>query len=318
MNYYEHHIGDYIKATAHLSMLEDAAYRRLIDAYYTRELPLPVEKKACHRLARAFSKQEKEAVDTVLEEFFSLDHDGWHQKRCDSEIEKYFEKLPAADEKKENDRERQKRARERRKALFEALSERGVNMPWNSTTEQLQAELSRIETDASHEPVTQPVTRDNTATHTPYTRHQYVNPTVVERVDNSTSVARAQISPGDISPSAEVCIGLKRMGYSDTNPHDFELSALLQAGMTPGEILAVGQEFQGHGKRFRYLLKTAEGRRRDAANVQPLPNATAPPRSKSIHDQRAETIAALTGRNRTNERTATEPRDITAESVRIA
>ena len=86
MNYYEHHIGDYIKATAHLSMLEDAAYRRLIDAYYTKGSPLPADCKTCYRLARATSKPERDAVDTILHEFFILEEDGWHNSRCDAEI----------------------------------------------------------------------------------------------------------------------------------------------------------------------------------------------------------------------------------------
>jgi hypothetical protein len=124
-----------------------------------------------------------------------------------------------------------------------------------------------------------------------------VNPTVVERVGNSTSVARAQISPGEISPSAQVCLGLKSMGYSDTNPHDFELSALLQEGMTPDEILAVGSEFKGQGKRFRYLLKTAAGRRRDAANIQPLPSARHNAgKPITTGDERAYASAVLTGK----------------------
>lgn len=167
MNYYEHHIGDYIKATAHLSMLEDAAYRRLIDAYYTKEAPLPAERKACHRLARATSKPERDAVDTVLDEFFTLADDGWHQSRCDEEIAKYIEKRPAAEEKRENDKERQRRARERRKQLFEELSNRGINMPWNATTEMLQVELSRVTSGDMSQQVTEPVTRDNTATQSP-------------------------------------------------------------------------------------------------------------------------------------------------------
>jgi uncharacterized protein YdaU (DUF1376 family) len=73
-------------------MLEDAAYRRLIDAYYTREQSLPAEKKACYRLVRAQSKEEREAVDTVLGEFFDLLDDGWHQKRCDEEIARYLKR----------------------------------------------------------------------------------------------------------------------------------------------------------------------------------------------------------------------------------
>ena len=92
MNYYEHHIGDYIKDAAHLTMLEDASYRRLIDAYYTREGPLPADKKECQRLARSRTKGECVAVDLVLDEFFDLREDGWHQKRCDEEIARFQDK----------------------------------------------------------------------------------------------------------------------------------------------------------------------------------------------------------------------------------
>ena len=34
MNYFELHVGDYDAATAHLSMLEDAAYGRMLRVYY--------------------------------------------------------------------------------------------------------------------------------------------------------------------------------------------------------------------------------------------------------------------------------------------
>jgi len=87
VNYYRHHIGDYLRDTAHLSMLEDAAYRRMLDLYYMREQPLPAESKAVCRLVRARSPEECEAVETVLAEFFTLGVDGWSQKRADSEIE---------------------------------------------------------------------------------------------------------------------------------------------------------------------------------------------------------------------------------------
>jgi len=86
MNYYSHHIGDYLSATAHLTLLEHGAYRRLIDVYYIHESPLPADKKQVYRLVGARTKEEKEAVDSVLDEFFTVLEDGWHQGRCDYEI----------------------------------------------------------------------------------------------------------------------------------------------------------------------------------------------------------------------------------------
>jgi uncharacterized protein YdaU (DUF1376 family) len=92
MNYYEHHLGDYMRDTAHLSLLEDGAYRRLIDAYYVRERPLPIDLKECCKLARAVTKPERDAVAYVLKEFFERTEEGYRQKRCDEVLQKYLDK----------------------------------------------------------------------------------------------------------------------------------------------------------------------------------------------------------------------------------
>lgn len=92
MNYYEHHLGDYLRDTAHLSMIEDGAYRRLLDQYFIREAPLPADKRQCMKLARAHSAPERAAVSTLLDEFFELRDDGYHQSRADAEIARFQEK----------------------------------------------------------------------------------------------------------------------------------------------------------------------------------------------------------------------------------
>lgn len=92
MNYYEHHIGDYAEATAHLTFIEDATYSRLIRKYYATEKPLPIEIKLVQRLINARSKEEKNAVVSVLNEFFTLSDDGWRQERCDHEIARFKDK----------------------------------------------------------------------------------------------------------------------------------------------------------------------------------------------------------------------------------
>ena len=96
MNYYEHHLGDYAQATAHLSFVEDAAYSRLLRKYYAEEKALPAELRAVQRLVGARTDEEREAVQVVLEEFFTLESDGWHNKRADSEIAKVIEKREKA------------------------------------------------------------------------------------------------------------------------------------------------------------------------------------------------------------------------------
>lgn len=88
MNYYKRHLGDYAAATRHLSLLEHGVYTLLLDTYYVGESPLPSEDRALYRLVGARSKEEREAVGIVLQEFFELRDDGWHQPRCDEEIAK--------------------------------------------------------------------------------------------------------------------------------------------------------------------------------------------------------------------------------------
>ena len=89
MNYYPHHIGDYSRDTAHLSMLEDAAYRRMLDLYYASERPLPKNRDGLYRLVRARSKPERDAVDVILGEFFIEADGGWRNARADLEIQRH-------------------------------------------------------------------------------------------------------------------------------------------------------------------------------------------------------------------------------------
>lgn len=172
MNYYEHHLGDYIKDTVGLlTMVQEGAYRRLLDQYYARELPLPTDLKECHRLARATTAGERAAVDYVVGKFFKRSSDGYRQKRCDEEIERYTEGEPERVAKRQSDKERQRRSRERRAKLFEDLRQHGITPKFDSTISHLEELLSRVTKPnghanghgTRHSDVT-PVTADNTAT----------------------------------------------------------------------------------------------------------------------------------------------------------
>ncbi len=84
MNYYPFHLGDYHAHTAHLEPMEDLAYRRMLDAYYLREAPLPLDVVEVARLVRMRGHQAE--VELVLREFFVQADDGWRHQRCDEEI----------------------------------------------------------------------------------------------------------------------------------------------------------------------------------------------------------------------------------------
>ena len=76
-----------MSATRHLSWEEDAAFRRLLDTYYTTEKPIPADLRAACRLVMAQTDSQREAVRVVLDEFFALTTDGWVNKRADAEID---------------------------------------------------------------------------------------------------------------------------------------------------------------------------------------------------------------------------------------
>lgn len=85
MNYYPHHIGDYRSDTAHLSNEEDLAYRRLLEMYYDTEQPIPLE---THWVARRL-RVVPEVIQSVLNDFFFAEKDGFHHSRCDQELAEY-------------------------------------------------------------------------------------------------------------------------------------------------------------------------------------------------------------------------------------
>lgn len=86
MNYYRRYLGDYMRDTMHLSIVEHGAYTLLLDAYYASEKPLPVEYDALYRVCRAMSGQEKEAVKLVADRFFPVKDGARHNPRANREI----------------------------------------------------------------------------------------------------------------------------------------------------------------------------------------------------------------------------------------
>lgn len=96
MNFYPFHPGDYMLRTAHLSITEDAAYRRLLDLYYLNEAPISGTVQAIARVIRM--RDEQESVAVVLEEFFQATDEGFRHHHCDQVIEQYKAKAKQASE----------------------------------------------------------------------------------------------------------------------------------------------------------------------------------------------------------------------------
>lgn len=202
MNYFELHLGDYEAATAHLSMLEDAAYGRMLRIYYRTENPLPAEVSKVCRLVRATSKPERDAVQQVLDDFFRLEADGWHQARADAEIAEFQAGEPEREAKKANEETRLKRHREERAALFMRLTEAGKHAAWNIGTRELRAMVAALQKPEPETKTATPATAPATAPATPATATQTPDP-----IPHSPDTIPQKLKDKDASPDGEDAAG---------------------------------------------------------------------------------------------------------------
>jgi uncharacterized protein YdaU (DUF1376 family) len=85
MHYYQFNIGDYQSHTAHLTEMEDLAYRRLLDWAYLHESPIPLDPQEAARQVRM--RPHSDCIADVLREFFVRTDDGWVSPRVQQEIE---------------------------------------------------------------------------------------------------------------------------------------------------------------------------------------------------------------------------------------
>ncbi|GAB3416754.1 YdaU family protein [Massilia agilis] len=271
MNYFELHIGDYAEATAHLSFVEDAAYIRLLRKCYATEKPLPADVKAVQRLVAARSKEERDAVVTVLNEFFTLEDDGWHNERCDAEIARFIAGEPEREIKKANEENRVKRHREERARLFKLLTEAGQHAPWNISMQELRELVKKLPATTGRatatEPVTSPVTSPVTAPATPATATQSPIPnTQTPEIDSAISLqastdAGAGTPPERDHPSeplqlarnVQISLLLRAQGVRVTASHPTVAVTWAQNDAVTDALLiaAVGRAKEALGKKNR-------------------------------------------------------------------
>jgi uncharacterized protein YdaU (DUF1376 family) len=94
MHYYQFNIGDYASHTRHLDLLEDLAYRRILDLYYLHERPLNGDATVVAK--QIGMRDEAATVRDVLNEFFQKTDEGYVNGRADKEIAHYQSKIEQA------------------------------------------------------------------------------------------------------------------------------------------------------------------------------------------------------------------------------
>lgn len=250
MNYYERHLGDYARDTAHLSMIEHGAYGLLLDRYYATEKPIPADQ--VHRLARARSPEEVKAVDDVLKEFFTLVDGAWSHTRCDAEIAKKETKTKAAQANGRSGGRPKKHSLGSENITQEKPT--GFSLGFQNLTQQEPTEKL-----TSHQ---SPVTSNQSP---PYPQTGESEPENQTQPENQNPAETQRPTPQALATMA-----MRRAGLSAANPGSPQLAALVMAGATPEVCAAAAAEAVQRGKGFAYALSIIESQLRQAAGVAQL------------------------------------------------
>jgi uncharacterized protein YdaU (DUF1376 family) len=94
MHYYQFNIKDYKAHTDHLSLMEDLAFRRMLDWVYLHEKPLPINPTEIAK--RVLMPTHSESIEFVLSEFFELIEDGYVNRTATDNIDSFKSKSEKA------------------------------------------------------------------------------------------------------------------------------------------------------------------------------------------------------------------------------
>lgn len=267
MNYYERHIGDYLKDTAHLSLLEHGVYGRLLDVYYTREAPIPAAQ--VERLSGVRTKEERDALRNVLDEFFTVDGDLLRHGRCDREIDRYQEK--------------QRKAAASANARWkkgQPQTERNANAGANAMRTHMRTHCD------GNAPNHQTPDTSNQESSEPSGHQQRGGPPVgpagparagfADPAGADPAVSGLSPDHAAADPAQQAAQAMQAVGLADVSASHPRLVALVAAGITASELAEAARSAVKAGRGFPWALARAEGQRRDAASAADLPPAPPP------------------------------------------
>lgn len=249
MNHYPHHIGDFDRATRHLTRIERSIYRDLMDLYYETEKSLMADITKLARRIVCTGKKDIAALVIVLEEFFTLDDSGWRNTRCEAEIAAYRARgISAA------------AAGKASAAKRSAPGQPGEETPLNAGSTTVQRQPNDGSTDAQRksnqpEPKPKPEPEPN-KTHA-----------VVDNEDD----AQANEQPARVSKAGAICMVIKSEGVGIVSPQNPKLLALIDKGADVGHFAEAAKATSAKGKGFGYLLAVVEGQMSEAAQMASRP-----------------------------------------------
>lgn len=275
--YIQLYVADYLADTAHLNAAQHGAYLLLIMNYWQRGKSLDNRNERLANVAR-MSNEEWEQNRADIAEFFEIDGDTWTHRRIEDDLAA----VSAKSVKSSN-------AGKASAAAKMAKKEQTLNERSTSVEQTFNHKEADVDVDT----------------------------------DNYSSLSGAHDSENSAQPTRKgtVCGLLRKSGMADAAPHYLtdEVWETILAKRTDEEIVEVAKAKMAAMPNQRIGLKyIAKALMDDPAPI--TANARGSPitgRRQTLTETRAETLAALTGRNRNHERTDTNERDITGESTRV-
>lgn len=262
MNFFKLYIGDYQRDTAHLSIAEHGAYMLMLQHYYATEKPLP-DGKALHRMLRAQTKVERDAIDFVAATFWTRTDGGFVNERADQEITKAGEQAET--------NARIAREREAKRRVSRSPQIQSTNTQRNE-----------------HDSCT-----NDQPNQTPDTRHHSQTP---EREESNTHTDALSLTPDGVvcvgpTMASAVCVALRAQGLAGVNPSHPKLIALLAEGAPIDAFIQAARSpaTLKSSRQFAYVLGTVEGQMQQAANI--VKQATRSPVLSPAGQQTAANLA---------------------------
>jgi uncharacterized protein YdaU (DUF1376 family) len=245
MHYYQHNIGDFDKATRHLTRIERSIYRDLIELYYNDEIPLINDTTALCRKIIARTDEEITAVEQVLNEFFYLDDDCWNNTRCNKEINAYHTNQKSKSKAGLASAEARKRKAEARK----------------------QQQKQQDRTDVQHVSNTTSTEGQQNIKHKPITNNQLKKESKKKTIDYSSWPAMPdkqlladwmQVRKSKKSVNTQTAI----------NALGKQLTLAVDAGYTVDQCITIAVERSWAGFKFEWLQKTEHAAKQSGLKLE--------------------------------------------------
>lgn len=275
----------WVSKTSHLSMMQEGAYHRLCTWCMLHERPLPPNRIDVLRCARAATRSQELATMTVLEQFFSLQADGYHQKTAD-EILQWWHASGAQSNAKCDDGTRARVAalRARKAVIVKALQGHGVRALNSMGISELRALMETHHVTVPEDAL--PVSRNGSGYRngngvtinkvfnsvTRCAHNDVTAPALADSEDSEDEDQTPELDrPGPLSRAIKA---MEKAGLEGVYAAHPTLSWLIDAGLTRQDFYAQARDAVLRGKGYAWALAMMKGRIEDSrkpANGSPRP-----------------------------------------------